>query len=86
MAEGKFFLCDFFAFSGYRDLSGQTFYNFLFRMITILGLFCIPTAWHILIMTFMNAKVNTIGLLMDFKNKKYKSLYTMFPFYFKFLN
>jgi len=29
-----------------------------FRMIMVSGLFCVPTAWHVLIMTFMNAKVD----------------------------
>ena len=27
----------------------------------ISGMFCIPTAWHVLIMTFMNAKVKQSG-------------------------
>ena len=39
----------------------------------ISGIFCIPTAWHVLIMTFMNAKVNyiVILLLVDFKHSKH---------------
>ena len=38
----------------------------------ISGIFCIPTAWHVLIMTFMNAKVNyiVILLLVDFIHSK----------------
>ena len=29
------------------------------KQICLIGVFCIPTCWHILIMTFMNAKVRT---------------------------
>ena len=46
---------------------------FVVRTIFILGLFCTPVSMHILIMTFMNAKVNNVSmyiLIMKFINTK----------------
>jgi hypothetical protein len=31
-----------------------------FRTVLVAGIFCIPTSWHVLIMTFMNAKVQLV--------------------------
>ena len=39
------------------------------------GIFCIPTAWHVLVITFMNAKVGNVsqwlldGMSIIFKNE-----------------